>query len=127
MLLAVPAKQVRSRCYALWHDATRSGTGAVRINTVGQSRANANNPASVLQVPYQPASAHLLPSIPSACRLRINSSCCLFVCLFVLQVVGVCRCKPVSVQPLDVLDEEREAAAVGQVLAQLKRIQVSLC
>jgi hypothetical protein len=45
---------------------------------------------------------------------------------WVLQVVGVCRCKPVSVQPLDVLDEDREAAAAGQVLAQLKRLQVRL-
>lgn len=39
------------------------------------------------------------------------------------QVVGVCRSKPLSLQPLDVLDRDTEPAAVGCVLGQLKRLQ----
>jgi hypothetical protein len=36
----------------------------------------------------------------------------------------VCRSKPLSLSPLDVLDPGREGGSVGPVLQQLKRIQV---
>lgn len=42
---------------------------------------------------------------------------------FASQVVGICRAKPVSLSPLDVLEEGKGAAAIGATLSQLKKMQ----
>jgi hypothetical protein len=39
------------------------------------------------------------------------------------QVVGICRAKPVSLSPLDVLEEGKGGAAIGATLSQLKKMQ----
>lgn len=108
MLLAAPARQVRSshmHTIAILTDCNMVSAALVFF-------------CSHCDLVCSSAGCNLAVYTHDAKRGLLSTSAC-------MQIIGVCRAKPLTLQPLDVLDEDREAAAVGPALAQLKRIQVS--